>query len=149
MSRGEQRADLLLLLMRGASALAEQVNEAVVADGHPGLRPAHGLVFTRVAGEGATVSEIAAYLGVTKQSAAAIVDELVGSGHVRKGPHPRDRRAQLVRLTAVGVAATSAATSAALARWEGLREQFGPEALAATVRVLEEIGREGTARPVW
>ncbi len=46
-----------------------------------------------------TVSEIAAYLGITKQSAAVMVDELVASGYVSKHPHRSDRRSQLVRLT--------------------------------------------------
>lgn len=149
MSRGEARSDLFALLMRGASAVAGQVNDGVVAGGHQGLRPAHGLVFMRVAGGGATVSEIAADLGVTKQSAAAIVDELVVSGHVRKEPHPRDRRAQLVRLTEAGIAATEAATEAATAQWESLRLNFGAEAMETVARVLEEVGREGTVRPVW
>lgn len=149
MSRGEGRADLLLLLMRSASAVAEQINLAVVASGHPGLRPAHGLVFMRVAGAGATVREIAAYLSVTKQSAGAIVDELVGTGHLRREPHPRDRRAQLVRLTELGVAATAAATEASLTVWDAAAGELGPESMAATARVLEELGHAGSPRPVW
>ncbi|MFY2790923.1 MarR family winged helix-turn-helix transcriptional regulator [Rhodococcus sp. MALMAid1271] len=149
MSRDEPRADLLMLLMRSASALAEQINAAVVAKGHPTLRPAHGLVFQRVAGNGATVSEIAAHLGITKQSAAVIIEELAASGYVNKQPHPHDRRSQLVRLTAKGVDVTEAATDSALSRWNAASMTLGADTMASLVRALEEIGRDGTPRPVW
>ncbi|BCN44407.1 MarR family transcriptional regulator [Prescottella equi] len=149
MSRDEPRADLLMLLMRGSSALAEQINAAVVAAGHPSLRPAHGLLFLRVAGDGATVSEIAAYLGITKQSAAVMVDELVASGYVSKHPHRSDRRSQLVRLTSAGVDVTAAATDAALRCWEAASTTLGADTMASLVVALEEIGKHGTPRPVW
>lgn len=149
MSRDEPRANLLILLMRSASALAEQINAAVVAEGHPSLRPAHGLLFLRVAGDGATVSEIAAYLGITKQSAAVMVDELVASGYVSKHPHRHDRRSQLVRLTSAGVDVTTAATDAALSRWKAASTTLGTDTMASLVLALEEIGKDGTPRPVW
>ncbi|MDJ0394661.1 MarR family transcriptional regulator [Rhodococcus sp. G-MC3] len=149
MSRNEPRADLLMLLMRSASALAEQINAAVVADGHPTLRPAHGLVLLRVTGDGATVSEIAAYLGITKQSAAVIVDELVASGYLSKHPHPYDRRSQLVRLTSAGADVTAAATDAALFLWNAASTTLGADTMASLVHALEEIGKGGTPRPVW
>jgi DNA-binding MarR family transcriptional regulator len=149
MSRVEPRADLLMLLMRSASALAEQINAAVVAKGHPTLRPAHGLVFQRVFADGATVSEIASYLGIAKQSAAAIVEELVASGYLEKRPHPRDRRSQLVQLTSVGVDVTAAATGAALSRWNAARAALGADTMVSLVRALEELGGDAPPRPVW
>ncbi|QKT13816.1 MarR family transcriptional regulator [Rhodococcus sp. W8901] len=149
MSRDEPRADLLMLLMRAASTLAEQINEAIVVQGNSTLRPAHGLVFVRIAGNGATVSEIGAFLGITKQSAAVIVDELTASGYVDKQPHPQDRRAQLVQLTSAGLDVTAAATDAALARWHAASAVLGADTMASLVRALEEIGRGGTPRPVW
>ncbi|PBI95392.1 MarR family protein [Rhodococcus erythropolis] len=149
MSRDEPRADLLMLLMRSASALAEQINSAVLAEGHSSLRPAHGLLFLRVADDGATVSEIAAYLGITKQSAAVMVDELVASGYVSKQPHRYDRRSQLVRLTSAGADVTTAATNAALFRWKAASTTLGEDTMASLVLALEEIGRDGTPRPVW
>ncbi|MFK4363205.1 MULTISPECIES: MarR family winged helix-turn-helix transcriptional regulator [Rhodococcus] len=149
MSRDEPRADLLMLLMRSASALSEQINAAVLAEGHSSLRPAHGLLFLRVSGDGATVSEIAAYLGITKQSAAVMVDELIASGYVSKQPHRYDRRSQIVRLTSAGADATSAATNAALFRWKAASTTLGADVMASLVLALEEIGRDGRPRPVW
>ena len=81
---GPPMADLPFLLMRAQSAVTEHINSRIVAHGHPGLRPVHGLVFARIASAGATVNEIAAHLGVTKQSAAAIVETLEDQGYVTR-----------------------------------------------------------------
>jgi DNA-binding MarR family transcriptional regulator len=149
MSRALERADLLVLLMRAASATAAQINADVIAAGFTSLRPAHGLAFICVAGEGATVSEIAAHLGITKQSAAAIVEDLAAAGYLVRSPHPRDGRAQLVRLTERGLAATEAATKAAREQWRELARSVGEEPLTQLADVLITLGQAGSLRPVW
>lgn len=149
MSNPAASPNLLLLLMRASSATAERINAAVVAAGYAGLRPAHGLVFVRIAGNGANVSEIAAHLGITKQSAGTIVDQLLAEGYVVKEPDPRDRRAQLVRLTTRGEEVTSLASEAVAAEWRRLEDTVGGEGLAALTGVLEALGRGGVPRPVW
>ena len=40
--------------------------------------------------------ELSRYLGVSTASMTALVDRLVRSGHVRREPHPRDRRSVIV-----------------------------------------------------
>ncbi|HQV21052.1 MAG TPA: MarR family transcriptional regulator, partial [Gordonia sp. (in: high G+C Gram-positive bacteria)] len=103
MSRRAVRAEeLSLLLMRASSAVAERINDAVIASGHPGLRPVYGLVFARISGAGASINQLAEHLGITKQSASAIVDALVRDGYVARRPDPADRRASIIELTARG-----------------------------------------------
>jgi DNA-binding MarR family transcriptional regulator len=46
-----------------------------------------------------TSSELAEHLGVTKQAAGQIVDELEGKGYVARKPHPAGGRRKLVVLT--------------------------------------------------
>lgn len=147
-SRGA-RPDLLLLLMRAASALSERINARVVEAGHPGLRPAHGLVLLHVSGAGATVSEVAAFLGVRKQSAAAMVAELVEADLVVRSPHPDDGRAQLVRLTPGGRQVTDSATAAGLAEWERAVRDLDEPTMQAAVTALELLGVGGSLLPVW
>jgi DNA-binding MarR family transcriptional regulator len=144
-----ERADLLALLMRAASATAEQLNVAVVDAGYAGLRPAHGLVFACVADGGASVSQIGEHLAITKQSAAAIVEELVAAGYLARGPHPQDRRAHLVTLTRRGRAATEVATRVARQQWRDLAGAFDPKSLDRLADVLAVLGREGRLHPVW
>lgn len=149
MSSTPSRPDLLLLLMRAASALSERINASVVAAGFPGLRPAHGLVLLRISGAGATVSEVAAFLGVRKQSAAATVAELVEAGFVKRGPHPHDGRAQLLRLTPRGVQVTRAATAAAATQWDHAVHQLDEATMRSVAAALELLGAGGTLHPVW
>lgn len=149
MSNQSTADNLLLLLMRASSATAERVNAEVVAAGHPHLRPAHGLVFVRIARAGGSVNEIASYLGVTKQSAGAIVDQLVASGYVEKEPDPRDRRAHVVRLTERGAEVTRLAAEAVAAEWDRVSAALGDVGGAALAEGLELLARGGSPRPVW
>lgn len=46
-----------------------------------------------------TQQQVAAALEVSARNVSALVDALEASGHVRRTPHPTDRRAVLLRLT--------------------------------------------------
>ena len=61
--------------------------------------------------EGTTVAELARRAGIAKQSMAESVANLEAWGLVERVPHPGDRRARLVRLTAEG--------------WDAVRVGFG------------------------
>ncbi len=49
-----------------------------------------------------TQRELAEALGVSARNVTGLVDALVETGFVRRGPHPTDRRATLVSLTDPG-----------------------------------------------
>jgi DNA-binding MarR family transcriptional regulator len=149
MDGNTSRSELLLLLMRAGSGLADRINSRVVEAGHPELRPAHGLVFVRASRGDATVSGIADYLGVTKQSAAAIVDQLTELGYLARSPHPTDNRATLIELSDKGRGVTEVASAAALEEWERLRELHGTGAVDALIAVLDDLGQGAAPRPVW
>ncbi|GAA4412290.1 MarR family winged helix-turn-helix transcriptional regulator [Actinokineospora soli] len=63
------------------------------------LRPVHGLAFQALQHGGRTSTELADVLGVTKQAAGQIVDELERKGYVVRVPHPSGGRRKLVELT--------------------------------------------------
>jgi DNA-binding MarR family transcriptional regulator len=149
MSTPAPRSDLLVLLMRAASALSERINAGVVGAGFAGLRPAHGLVLLRISGTGATVSEVAAFLGVRKQSAAQTVTELEEMDLVERKPHPHDGRAQLLSLTPRGEQVTQAATTAAVAEWNQAVQQFDEATMQSVAAALQFLGAAGSLHPVW
>ena len=140
---------LPVLLLSAAGTLVEAIQAGVEARGFTGLRPAHGFAFARMAPDGASIAEIGEHLGVTKQAASQLVDELLRRGYVTSGPHPRDARAKLITLTELGWACTRAADAAALDAVKGWAEALGPERVGELVADLARVARPGKLRPLW
>ncbi|MFD8425188.1 MarR family winged helix-turn-helix transcriptional regulator [Streptomyces sp. NPDC059466] len=136
-------------LLAVAGELTQRIHEGVVARGFEGLRPAHGFAFTRLAPDGATVTELAAHLGVTKQAASQLVDELVRKGYVERHPHPGDARARLIVLTERGRACTRAAEESAAEAVRPWVELLGEGEVGVLRERLLRIAPYGPIRPAW
>ncbi|RSM49421.1 MarR family transcriptional regulator [Actinoplanes sp. ATCC 53533] len=138
-----------MLLLSAARALVDGVDAGVRARGFADLRPAHGFAFVRLAGDGATVGQLAEHLDVTKQAASQMVEELVTKGYVERRPHPDDARARLVVLTPKGWACTRAADEAATELLRPWATTLGPQRLAALRADLSRLATPGRVRPSW
>ncbi|HEY8582051.1 MAG TPA: MarR family transcriptional regulator, partial [Capillimicrobium sp.] len=130
------------------------LHERLAERGHPDLRPAHGYAFQTIGARGATGTRIAEALGITKQAAGQMVDELERLGYVRREPDPADARRKLVRLTDRGEDALR--QSAAV--FDELRDEWAAalddpaalERLTATLRAgAGAFGGSDALRPVW
>jgi len=113
------------------------------------VRPAHGFAFARLTAGGATITQLAEHLDLTRQAAAQLVGELIAKGYVERHPHPRDARARLIVLTEKGWACTRAAEAAitdTLRPWEAA---LGPERLLALRNDLLQVASGGPLRPTW
>lgn len=141
--------DLPLLLLAAASEVSAAIQDGVTAAGFTDIRPAHGFAFVRMAPDGATVGEIAEHLGVTKQAASQLVDELVTKGYADRNPHPRDARARLITLTDRGWACTRAADAAAAAFAAHWVDTLGPAMFAQTRNAIARMVTPGRVRPSW
>ncbi|WP_405994301.1 MarR family winged helix-turn-helix transcriptional regulator [Streptomyces sp. NBC_00986] len=139
---------LTAALLAAAGDLTKRINDGVVARGFEG-RPAFGFAFTRLAPDGATVTDLAAHLGVTKQAASQLVDELVRKGYAERRPHPVDARARLVVLTELGWACTRAAEEAALEAVRPWVELLGESEVRVLCDRLRRIAPYGPIRPTW
>ncbi len=136
-------------LLAAAGGLTQRIHEGVVARGFEGLRPAHGFAFARLAPDGATVTDLAVHLGVTKQAASQLVDEMVRKGYAERRPHPEDARARLVVLTGRGWDCTRAAEEAAaevVGEWGDL---LGEREVRVLGEQLLRIAPRGPVRPAW
>jgi DNA-binding MarR family transcriptional regulator len=91
--------ELTFLLGMAFQLVLGEFVRRVTAAGYPDLRPAHGLAFQVLRGSGATGTELAERLGITKQAAGQLIDELAGRGYLRREPHPAGGRRRLVVLT--------------------------------------------------
>jgi len=136
-------------LLAAAGELTQRINNGVVARGFEGVRPAHGFAFARLAPDGATVTDLAAHLGVTKQAASQLVDELVRKGYVERRAHPDDARARLVVLTERGWGCTRAAEEAAAEAVRSWGELLGEREVRALQGQLLRIAPRGPIRPAW
>jgi DNA-binding MarR family transcriptional regulator len=147
--RNDDAMILCSLVLAAGNALVDGIQAGVTARGFGDVRPAHGFAFARIAPSGATVSELAAHLGVTRQAAAQLVDELIEKGYVSRRPHPEDGRARLIVLTDRGWACTRAAERAAadtVQRWAAV---LGEERLRALLDDLAVVAPAGRLRPTW
>jgi DNA-binding MarR family transcriptional regulator len=139
---------LTAALLTVAGDLTRRINDGVEARGFE-VRPAYGFAFTRLAPDGATVTDLATHLGVTKQAASQLVDELVRKGYAERRPYPGDARSRLVVLTERGWACTRAAEEAAADAVRPWVELLGEGEVRVLRDRLARIAPYGPIRPAW
>jgi DNA-binding MarR family transcriptional regulator len=59
------------------------------------------LLRAQTGGERVGPKDLSRFLGITTASTTSLIDRLVASGHVRREPHPTDRRSLVIVPTAV------------------------------------------------
>lgn len=98
----EKRQSTVQLLFKAARLLNERAIAEVRAQSNKPVRVAHTSLLPHVDLEGTRLTDLASRLGVTKQAAGQLVDELVEMGFLERAPDPTDARAKLVRFTKRG-----------------------------------------------
>lgn len=73
------------------------------------------------------VAELSDRLGIRTASTTVLVDRLAAAGHVRREPHPTDRRRTLVVLDEGARAANDAAWSPPIAQLDAVSRSLPPE----------------------
>jgi DNA-binding MarR family transcriptional regulator len=149
------RTELTFLLGMAFQLVLREFVQRVAAAGYPDLRPVHGMAFQVLKGSGATSTELAEHLGVTKQAAGQIVDDLEQRGYVRREPHPGGGRRRLVVLTDLALRHLAVAARVLRGLEAEISDQLG-EADLARLRVdLARLTRELAGddlpplRPLW
>lgn len=135
-----KRASVGQLLFKTARLLNEKAIARVRRrTGRSELRTSHTALFPHIDLEGTRLTVLAGRLGVSKQAAGQLVEELEELGMVERVPDPSDGRAKLVRFTAGGRRGLLAGLQL-LGEIEGeLEQRVGAEqfaALHATLLVL-------------
>ena len=93
------RAELTFLLGMAFQLLHGEFLERLRESGYSDLRPVHGMLFQALGRGGATSTELAERLGVTKQATGQIITYLEEHGYVERRPHPEGGRRRLVVIT--------------------------------------------------
>jgi len=136
-------------VLRLASQLVEGVQAGLAHRGFDDVRPAHGFAFVRISAGGTTTGELAVHLGITKQAASQLVEQLVQRGYLTREEDPRDARARVLRLTERGRGCTAAARAAAIETVEAWRGQLEPAQFETLRTALDVVVVPGRLRPSW
>jgi DNA-binding MarR family transcriptional regulator len=149
---------MAILLVAASRAVADALQDAMGRAGIEEMRSAFGYVLRALGEDGATLTDLAERLAVTKQAAIKVVDEMERRGLLERVAHPEDRRAKVLRATDRGrkVRATALAASRRMER--DLRRAAGDADVDALRRALGAFldqhggldeAMAGRARPVW
>ena len=128
------------LLGLATRVVTEAVHAGLAAAGFADIRPAHGYTFSLIAVRGgATGVEIAAHLGITKQSAKVMIDQLEAAGYVTRERIAWDRRARVVQLTDRARACVGVGNQLWAAAEADLGALLGTAAVETTRHTLERL----------
>ena len=140
---------VLELLFRTARRTNEVALEELRALTGLAIRPAHTALFPHLDLEGTRLTTLAARLGVSKQAAGQLVEELVQMGVLDKVDDPEDGRARRI-VFADGDIGLRAGLAHLIAFEASLREEVGDRRMntlrATLTRVLDAV--EARARDV-
>ena len=120
----------------------ELLHERLADRGHPEVRAPHGNVLQFLDADGTQVSELARRAQITKQSMAELVAHLERHGYVERVPDPADRRAKLVRATALGDEVYAIAHEVVAELERRLVTRLGAERVKELRKLLLEVNAE-------
>lgn len=93
----------LQLLFKAARLLDERaIERASAQSSRPRLRRSHTSLLPHIDLDGTRITDLAERLGVTKQAASQLVDDLENIGVLARAPDPDDARARRVVFTPLG-----------------------------------------------
>jgi DNA-binding MarR family transcriptional regulator len=125
---------------RAMSDLVHDQDRKVAVSEALGVSWARVLLLRVLAAEPKTLRALAEWLAADAPYVTLMVDDLEQRGLVRRKPHPEDRRAKLVTLTAAGRAAAGRA-EAILGEPPAALRDVPAKDLMALLRVLERLAR--------
>ena len=141
--------ELAMRVLSIATQVVDRIQEALARRGYVDVRPAHGFAFVRISAGNATTLDVAEHLGVTKQAASQLVEQLVARGYVERPVDPDDARRRPLRLTPRGRACTRAAQAGAAEAVKPWADQLSPDGLRRLLGALRRIDTGGPLRPAW
>jgi DNA-binding MarR family transcriptional regulator len=150
--------DLAILIVGAARVIADHLGEAVARAGISDMRATFGYVIRTLAERDRTLTELADLLGVSKQAAIKVVDEMEARGFITREPDATDRRVKLLRLTHKAHVVRRAALGASRRLERDLRRQLGGADVEAMRRALLALldshgsldaALAGRSRAVW
>lgn len=141
MAAGDWVEDVSLpaLLRAARAAFGSAIRAALTEVGCDDMPRNGSYVVGAIARTGAPLSDIIAWLGVSKQAAGQLVDTLVTRGYLERAVDPDDRRRLTITLTERGTAAAAVIRSAVENVEAALTARVGPDYVAHTRATLASL----------
>ena len=98
-------------------------------------------------GRNSTAGDLAHHLGISSASTTKLLDRLERGGHIRRTPHPTDRRALAIVVTDETRAAAEATVGREHARRFRVAAALGPAEREAVIRFLDALA--ATSEDSW
>jgi DNA-binding MarR family transcriptional regulator len=127
--------DFAILITAANRCIADRLINAVATVGGDRMRPSFGFVLRAVAAEQPTVSRLAELLGVTKQAASRLADDMVTLGLLERSEVAGDRRHKRLHLSPTGQRIRDRALEESRQMEDELRQRFG-DTQVDTLRTL-------------
>ena len=125
---------------RAAEVATRRATRDSMGMGETDLLALRYLLRAQASGERVGPKDLSRTLGITTASTTSLIDRLVGSGHVRREPHPTDRRS----LVIVPTAGTDAEVRATLGEMHRRMIAVAEELSAEESRIVVEFLRRMT-----
>ena|SRR5258708_30672540 len=129
-------------LLGSALTVAKRLMEAEISGEQPQLRGSHLRLLSLTPPDGMRPTDLAARVGMTKQSLGEFVAALQESGYLRVAVDPRDRRARIVSPTDKGLHLQQRILEIFADTEERWRQAAGPRNWATFLRVLSQLAAE-------
>lgn len=130
-------------LLRLASQRAHDLLfERLRAAGYDDLRPAHFALFQFPGPQGERPVDLAARLGMTKQSLTPLLNDLERGGYLERLPAPGDGRGRVLWLTERGLAFVGTTKDILTGIEEEWRQQLGTDRFAVLQDALRDLTEE-------
>jgi DNA-binding MarR family transcriptional regulator len=144
-----QPVDLGILLVLAYQEFVRELRDTHIKQGFDDLGRSDGYVFRALAVRPQTVTDLSVRLGISKQGAAQIIDDMELRGYVERRPDPSDARARLVYLSPRGEAALAAARKFHQAYERRLARRCGGDTVAGLRTALQAMagGSDRTVDP--
>jgi DNA-binding MarR family transcriptional regulator len=151
-------SDLAILVVGAARVVADRLGEAVARAGVDDMRAPFGYVIRALAEGDRSLTELAGLLGVSKQAAIKVVDEMEARGFLVREAHSDDRRVKRLQLTAKGRKVRRAALAESHRMERELRAEVGEDAVNHMRAALDHFlarhdaladARAGRSRALW
>ena len=147
--------ELIVLMGLAYRNLIDDLQAGMAQAGFTDVRPGHGFAFQLLSFKSASVNELAAHLGVTKQAASQMVEYLEQHRYVIRQADPTDRRGKVVALTPRGWECIKKAEEILAGLEMKIAGQLGPPAIEEFRNHLRRLVRlhDGNdtlrLRPIW